>query len=106
MCELVFGGQKVAGRRDSRNLAFIFSCLTVQISSLTWGSVMQLVVLANSPDDDVAPFDDFVMTRGRISPPPDMSLSTEGIQSLTNKFTASLNVWQDKDWRVPKKPNT
>jgi len=31
------------------------------------------VVLANSPDD-VASFDDFVMTKGRISPPPDMLL--------------------------------
>ena len=26
--------------------------------------------------------------------------------SGSREDTASLNVWQDKDWRVPKKPNT
>ena len=39
---------------------------------------MQLVVLANSPDD-AASFGDFVMTKGRISPPPDMSLCSGSI---------------------------
>ena len=39
---------------------------------------MQLVVLANSPDD-AASFGDFVMTNGRISPLPDMVLCTDMI---------------------------
>ena len=28
------------------------------------------------------------------------------LKSRVREGTASLNVWQDKDWRVPKKPNT
>ena len=47
---------------------------------------MQLVVLANSPDD-AASFGDFVMTNGRISPPPDMVLCTSMIDNIYERNT-------------------
>ena len=50
-------------------------------------------ILCNMPDDDVASFDDFVMTKGRISPPPDMLLGIWPDYTLLTLIRVSPLIW-------------